>query len=155
MGEFNHTNYRQWAKCGWAHAHGVGPGELGCPWQGGASRLLPKAAAGISPSKPMHDDNNGVLSLSCWTSLTEADEPTCLVFSVNGHEVRIQASALRSVLFMGYIPHETRAANPMRRATTARVRNCLFQLLTDVMSDVCSNLRSPPRSSPGAPFCFC
>ena len=95
MGEFNHTNYRQWAKCGWAHAHSVGPGELGCPWKDGASRLFPKAAAGIAPSKPMHDDNNGVLSLSCWTALTEADEHTVLVLKLPSQRSRSSDASFR------------------------------------------------------------
>ena len=60
MGEFDVANYRVWTSCTWSHAHSVGPGRLGCPWKGSASRLYPKGAAGISPSKPMHDDNNGV-----------------------------------------------------------------------------------------------
>lgn len=125
MGDFDVDNYRLWAACKWKHAHSTGPGSLGCPWKSCASRLLPKGAGGIVPAKPMHDDNNGVICLSCWTSITESDEPTNLVFLVNGYEVVLRASAQRSVLFMGYIPHETRPADPMRPATTARVRTCV------------------------------
>jgi len=83
--------------------------DLGCPWKGTGSRLLPKGACGTSQSKPMHDDNNGVISLGCWTSLTESNVETDLVFVINGFEVSLSASKLRWVLFMGYLPHETRA----------------------------------------------
>ena len=67
--------------------------------------------------EPMHDDDNGVISLSCWTSMTEADTLTELVFLINGHEVVLGVSALRWVLFMGYIPHETRPADPTQPAS--------------------------------------
>ena len=54
------------------------PRKCRCPWKGCASRILPKGALVFSPSKPMHDDNNGVISLSFWTSLTESNEETIL-----------------------------------------------------------------------------
>ena len=72
MGDFDVDNYRRWAAADWDNAHGAGPGKLGCPWKGCASRELPKGANGVKPSKPMHDDDNGVISLGCWTSMTEA-----------------------------------------------------------------------------------
>ena len=118
MGDFDPSNYRHWAAARWAHAHAVGPGKLGCPWKGCASRLLPKGACGCTPYKPMHDDDNGVISLSCWTAMTESDTPTDVVFLLNGFEVKLRASALRFVLFMGYIPHETRPSDPNRPGRT-------------------------------------
>ena len=126
MGAFDVDNYRQWAHAKWAHAHGVGPGKLGCPFLGCGSRILPKGACGIATNKPMHDDDNGVISLSCWTSMTEADTSTELVFLINGHEVVLCVSALRWVLFMGYIPHETRPADPTQPASTPRVHHSSF-----------------------------
>ena len=126
MGEFDAQTFRQWAHAPWRHAHGVGPGHLGCPWRGGGGRLLPKGAAGIQPNKDMHDDDNGVISPSCWTSMTEADTPTELCFLINGHDVFLRATALRSVLFMGYIPHETRPADPNKPPTTPRVHHSAF-----------------------------
>ena len=126
MGEFDSSNYRQWAAASWRHAHGVGPGKLGCPWKDGASRLIPKGACGIKPSKNRHDDDNGVISLSCWTSLTEADAPIDLVFAIHRCEVILRASALRWVLFMGYVPHETRPANPSQPVSTPRLHHSSF-----------------------------
>jgi hypothetical protein len=126
MGEFDVDNYRQWAAAEWGHAHGVGPGKLGCPWKSCAGRVLPKGALGQAPFKPMHDDDNGVICLGCWTSVTEADQPVDLVFLINGVEVSVGASALRSVLFMGYIPHESRPRDPHRPATTPRVHHSSF-----------------------------
>jgi hypothetical protein len=126
MGEFDVDNYRQWAHSPLPHAHTVGPGKLGCPWRGGGGRILPKGAAGISPSKEVHDDDNAVLSLGCWTALTEADTPTNLSFLINGFEVFLRASAPRNVLFMGYIPHETKPAHPSQPATMPRVHHSAF-----------------------------
>ena len=126
MGEFDVSNYRQWAACPRMHAYGVPPSNLGCPWKDCASRLLAKGANGIKPSKTKHDDDNGVISLSCWTGLTEADAPTDLVFIVCGCEVIIRASALRWVLFMGYIPHESRAVSPSQPASTPRLHHSSF-----------------------------
>jgi len=126
MGPFDVTRYRTWAAAQWAHAHRVGPGQLGCSWKGNGSRILPKGALGTSRSKPMHDDDNGVISLGCWTGLTEADTPTDLVFVVNGAEVILGASALRWVLFMGYIPHETRPTDPTQPGSTARLHHSAF-----------------------------
>ena len=122
MGDFNLQTYKAWTRSG----NTVSPGELGCPWKGCASRILPKGACGISPSKPMHDDNNGVISLSCWTSLTESDAATNLVFLINGFEVSLHASLLRWVLFMGYIPHETRPANSQQPPTDPRLHHSSF-----------------------------
>ena len=127
MGDFDVGNYRRWAAADWNNAHGVGPGKLGCPWKGCASRELPKGANGVKPSKPMHDDDNGVISLGCWTSMTEADVPTDLVFLINGVEVIIGATPLRWVLFMGMIPHESRPRDPSQSATTPRVHHSSFQ----------------------------
>ena len=69
------------------------PRKCGCPWKGCASRILPKGALGISPSKPVHDDNNRVISLSCWASLTESNEETDLAFLVSGFQVSIRATS--------------------------------------------------------------
>ena len=110
----------------WRHAHGVGPGELGCPWKGGGGRILPKGAAGIQPAKEMHDDDNGMICLGCWSSITEADTETDLCFLINGHKVFLRASAPRNVLFMGYIPHESRPADPSQPATKPRVHHSSF-----------------------------
>lgn len=122
MGDFNLQTYKAWTKSNTK----VNPGVLGCPWKGCASRILPKGACGISPSKPMHDDNNGVISLSCWTSLTESDAATNLVFLIKGFEVSLQASLLRWVLFMGYIPHETRPANSQQPPIDPRLHHSSF-----------------------------
>ena len=126
MGDFDVDNYRQWAHATWRHAHGVGPGRLGCPWKGGGGRILPKGAAGIQPAKEMHDDDNGMICLGCWSSITEADTETDLCFLINGHEVFLRASAPRNVLFMGYIPHESRPADPSQPATKPRVHHSSF-----------------------------
>ena len=121
LGEFDVNSYKAWA-----NNDADSPGKLGCPWKGCGSRLLPKGACGISPSKPMHDDNNGVISLSCWTSLTESNAATDLVFLVNGFKVSLQASSLRWVLFMGYLPHETRPANIERPTQNPRLHHSSF-----------------------------
>ena len=126
MGSFEVDNYRQWANAPWHQAHGIGPGDLGCPFKGCASRILPKGAAGISPSKPKHDDDNGVICPGFWTSLTEADTPTNLVFVFNGFDVTLRASACRWALFMGYVPHITQPADPSQRATSARLHHSSF-----------------------------
>lgn len=91
-----------------------------------ASRILPKGACGVSQSKPMHDDNNGVISLGCWTSLTVSDAATDLVFLIKGFEVSLQASKMRWVLFMGYLPHETRPANSQQRPVHPRLHHSSF-----------------------------
>ena len=126
MGAFNPQKYRQWAAAPWSGAHGVGPGALGCPWKDCAERILPKGALGNAATKPMHDDDNGVISLSCWTALTEADEATELVFVINGAKVVLAVKKLRWVLFMGYVPHESREADPSKPCSTGRVHHSSF-----------------------------
>ena len=105
LGDFDAEKFKQWTKTNKKN----NPTKLGFPVKGCAGRILPKGAAGVSPSKPMHDDNNGIISLGCWTSLTESNAPVDLVFLVNGHEVSIRATKLRWLLFMGYLPHATRS----------------------------------------------
>ena len=112
MGGFDARRYRMWSVCDWPGAHDISPGGLGCPWKGGGARLLPKGAAGISPRKPTHDDNNGVISLSFWTSMTAPSKDTYLVFYINGQRVFLSVLALRWVLFMGHVPHETCTTHP-------------------------------------------
>ena len=102
------------------------PPKLGFPAKGCALWLLPKGAAGISPTKPIHDDNNGLISLGCWTSLTESDSEVDLVFIVDGKEVSIRVTRLRSVLFLGYIPHETRSVDKKNPANKARLHHSSF-----------------------------
>lgn len=126
MGAFNPQQYRQWAAAPWSRAHSVGPGALGCPWKGGGSRILPKGALGNARTKPMHDDDNGAISLSCWTALTEADSATELVFVINGAEVVLEVKELRWVLFMGYVPHESREADQLNPGSTGRVHHSAF-----------------------------
>ena len=63
IGEFDVHAFEQWNKNGMKGQ----PPNLGFPAKGCASRLLPKGAAGISPTNPIHDDNNGLISLGCWT----------------------------------------------------------------------------------------
>ena len=145
--DFDVRIYRQWAAAPWEGAHAVGPGQLGCPWKHCGSRLLPKGACGISPSKPFHDDDNAMISLGCWTSITEADTPTNLVFLINGCEVVLHASAFRSVLFMGYIPHETRPADPSTPPSVARVHHSAFAKpeAEHLAAHILSNLPCRPK----------
>jgi hypothetical protein len=98
----------------------------GFPAKGAASRILPKGAAGTCPTKPMHDDNNGVISLSCWTSLTVSNAEVDLVFLINGYEVSIRASELRWIFFMGYLPHESRSVFRNNPATEQRLHHSSF-----------------------------
>ena len=128
MGPFDVQHYRQWSAASRLWSHGSSPGMLGCPFKGCGSRILPKGACGISPFKPMHDDRNGMISLSCWTSMDEPQTATSLVFVLNGHEVSLRVSYLRWVLFMGYIPHETRACPgaATRYPPTARLHHSSF-----------------------------
>lgn len=103
------------------------PTNLGFPAKGCTSQLLLKGAAGVSPSKSMHDDNNGVISLGCWTSLTQSNAPVNLVFLVNSHEVSIRATMkLQWLLFMGYLPHETWSAVENNPATKPRLHHSSF-----------------------------
>ena len=153
MGEFNLNNYRWWACARWPGAHSVGPGQLGCPFKGGASRLLGKGACGIHPYKPMHDDKNGMISLSFWTTMTEPEAPTELVFVMNGFEVKVRVRALRWVLFMGYIPHESRPVAPDSHAATApRLHHSAFNkpeaehLATHILSNLPCRKGSGPWS---------
>ena len=95
-------------------------------WRGSASRILPKGAVGIAPYKPFHDDNNGVISLSFWTNLTQPPTPTNLVFLLNGHKVSLRATAHRFVLFMGYVPHETAPVDPSHTSWEPRVHHSAF-----------------------------
>jgi hypothetical protein len=74
----------------------------------------------------MHDDNNGVISLGCWTLLSESNEETNLVFLVNGYKVSIKATRLRWILFMGYLPHKTRPLNKEKPATDSHLHHSLF-----------------------------
>jgi hypothetical protein len=155
MGDFDVDNYRQWANAPWRHAHGVGPGQLGCPWKGGGGRILPKGAAGIQTAKEMHDDDNEVICLGCWSSMTEADTETDLCFLINGHEVFIRACAPRNLLFMGYIPHESRAADRNRPAQTPRVHHSAFGKpeAEHLAASVLSNLPRQGRiGQPGTPW---
>jgi hypothetical protein len=71
------------------------------------------------------DDNNVVISLGCWTSLSESNEETNLVFPVNGYEVSIKATQLRWILFMGYLLHETRPVNKEKPAADPRLYHSL------------------------------
>ena len=122
IGDIDVPAFERWKRSGMKGP----PPKLGFPSKGCASRLLPKGAAGISPTKPMHDDNNGLISLGCWTSLTKSDSEVDLVFIVDGKEVSIRVTALRSVLFMGYIPHETRSVDEKKPATKARLHHSSF-----------------------------
>jgi hypothetical protein len=79
-----------------------------------------------SRCKMTTDDNNGVISLGCWTSLSESNEETNLLFLVNGYEVSIKATQLRWILFMGYLPHKTRPVNKEKPATDPRLHHSLF-----------------------------
>ena len=102
------------------------PRKCRCPWKGCASRILPKGALVFILSKPMQDDNNGVISLSFWTSLTESNKETNFVFLVSGFQVSIRATSLRWILFMGYLPHESRPANQQKPTTKHRLHHSLF-----------------------------
>jgi hypothetical protein len=128
MGSFDVDNYRRWASATWPGAHLVGPGRLGCPFVGSAQRVLPKGACGIIPYKAMHDDNNGTISPSLWTNsnMTEPASPTLLVFVINGCEISVRVSALRWLMFMGYIPHETRPASPEQTCNEPRLHHSAF-----------------------------
>lgn len=126
MTSFDPQQYRLWCHAPWNRAHSVGPGALGCPWSGGASRLLPKGALGNAHTKPMHDDDNGAISLSCWTALTESDSETELVFLISGAKVVLKVKKLRWVLFMGFVPHESRWADPSKPGSTGRVHHSSF-----------------------------
>lgn len=122
LGDFDREAFIKWILNG---KEGKPP-NLGFPARGCASRLLPKGATGVSANKPMHDDNNGVISLSFWTSLTESNEAVDLIFLVNGKRVRIGATCLRWVLFMGYIPHETRSSDEKLPAKKPRLHHSSF-----------------------------
>lgn len=122
LGEFDIHAFEKWIASG-ENGH---PPKLGFPAKGCASRLLPKGAMGISPTKPMHDDNNGLISLGCWTSLTESDAEVDLVFLINGKEVSIKATRLRWVLFMGFLPHESRSADKKCPAKKPRLHHSSF-----------------------------
>ncbi len=138
IGDFDVDGFKKWAT---SNSKGM-PIRLGFPAKDCVSRILPKGACGVGPSKPMHDDHNGVISLSCWTSVTESNAPTDLVFLVDGKEVIIRATALRWVLFMGYIPHETRAADVRNPANQPRLHHSSFvkpeveYLATHVLSNL-------------------
>ena len=126
MGEFEVRRYRMWCA---AQSQGLGPQHcpgLGCPWMGGAGRLLPKGAAGIAPFKPMHDDNNAMISLGCWSNHTAPSAPTTLDFLLNGFRVGLRVTHHRWVLFMGYVPHETRPLDPAQAAAEPRVHHSSF-----------------------------
>ena len=59
--------------------------------------------------------------------MTESDsEVLDLVFIVNGRKMSIGATRLRWVLFMGYIPHETRSVDEKKPATKARLHHSSF-----------------------------
>ena len=66
------------------------------------------------------------VSLSCWAGLNESDTPTELVFILNGAEVILEVSPLRWVLFMGFVPHESRPVDPNHPGTTDRVYHSSF-----------------------------
>ena len=63
------------------------------------------SVAGINPTIPIHDDNTGLISLGCWTSLTESDSEVDLVFIFNGRETLIYVTRLWAVLFLWDIYH--------------------------------------------------
>ena len=58
--------------------------------------------------------------------MTESDSEIDLVFIVNGRDVSIRVTRLQSVLFMGYIPHETRSVNKKNPATKAPLHHSSF-----------------------------
>ncbi len=60
------------------------------------------------------------------SSASVANATTDLVFLVDGKEVIIRATALHRVLFMGYIPHETRAADFRNPANQPRLHHSAF-----------------------------
>ena len=126
MPSFDPQQYRLWCHVPWNRAHSVGPGALGCPWSDGASRILPKGALGNAHTKPMHDDDNGAISLSCWTAMTESDSATELVFLIGGAQVVLKVKKLRWVLFMGFVPHESRWADPSKPGSAGRVHHSSF-----------------------------
>ena len=122
LGDFDAEAFEKWTKTSKKNS----PTRLGFPSKGCTGRILPKGAAGRSSLKPMHNDNNKIISLSCWTSLTESNAPVDLVFLVNGHALSIRATRLRWLLFMGYLPHETRPANQNCPATLPRLHHSSF-----------------------------
>jgi hypothetical protein len=67
-----------------------------------------------------------MISLGCWTSLSESNEETNLLFLVNGYKVSIKASRLMWILFMGYLLHKTRPANKKKPATDSRLHHSSF-----------------------------
>ena len=71
-----------------------------------APRVFPKGTLGMYPTKRMHDDDNGAVSPSLWTSVC-GDDNTQLSFHAVNFEVSLTTTTHRMCWFMGWIPHKT------------------------------------------------
>ena len=69
-------------------------------------QVFPKGTLGMYPVKRMHDDNNGAVSPSLWTSVC-GDDNTQLSFHAVNFEVSLTTTTHRVCWFMGWIPHKT------------------------------------------------
>ncbi len=72
----------------------------------------PKASFGLHPTKPLHDDDNGILSLGVWRCLQE--DPINEVwfrFITRSLQWEFESTQDRVCLFNGLFPHKTRTAN--------------------------------------------
>ena len=69
-------------------------------------RIFPKGTVGMYNSKNLHDDKNGALTPSIWTSVVGKDGTTLTFYGVN-FELSLDATEHRFCYFMGWIPHKT------------------------------------------------
>ena len=69
-------------------------------------RCFPKGTVGMYATKSLHDDDNGALTPSFWSSVV-GDSNVVLTFHGMKFEISITASTGRFCWFMGWIPHKS------------------------------------------------
>ena len=89
------------------------------------ARALPKGTLGMYPSKTMHDDDNGAISPSIWTSVVGDDDTTLTFYGVN-FEVSLSTTTNRFCWFMGWIPHKSKSKNPRQKRNNMRVNHSAY-----------------------------
>ena len=88
-------------------------------------RVFPKGTLGMYQTKTLHDDDNGAISPSLWSSIV-GDDNTYLSFHGVNFEVKLVTSTFRFCWFMGWIPHKTTTTTTGRSKKMARINHSAY-----------------------------
>lgn len=91
------------------------------------ARLFPKGSlSNALHGKPMHDDENGAVSPSIWTNLTESGNDEFIAFETTKFRITLKCSKFRVVYFMGFVPHMTFTTREEEGTTSERVSHSCY-----------------------------